>query len=253
MTVSILGCGWFGTVLSKALRDQGHAVKGSTTSGDKLDSNRSHLIKLTSAEDSVYDPVFFDCDIIVIANNVRMNDEVAYLQRINFTIELIKRFNIPKVIFISSTSVYGEPGTTVDETTAPQAGTLSAKLLVQAEQLFQTASFNWTVLRFAGLIGPGRDPGRFFAGKSSIPNGLAPVNLLHIDDAVGITLQLIATASDHQIINAVSPDHPSRMDFYRTAAKHSGLELPDFIATCVQWKIVNSCYTDYKYTHNLLS
>jgi len=253
MKVSILGCGWLGTTLSKTLKDQGHNVKGSTTSTDKLDDNRTHLVKLASAANSVYDPDFFDCDLLVISNNVRMNHEADYLTRINFTIELIKRFNIPKVIFISSTSVYGEPNTIVDETTPPQPETLSSKSLVEAERLFQNEPFSCTVLRFAGLNGPGRDPGRFFAGKTGIPNGLAPVNLLHLDDAVGITRQLIAAGSNHQIINAVSPGHPTRMDFYTRAAKQSDLELPVFIPEQTQWKIVQSSYMDYKYKHNLLS
>jgi nucleoside-diphosphate-sugar epimerase len=251
--VSILGCGWFGTTLARSLSIKDFVVKGSTTSSNKLDEVRTHLVKLATAADSVFDPVFFDCDVLVIANNVRMNNVVAYLARINYTIELIKRFKIQRVIFISSTSVYGEPNEVVDETTVPHPETLSAKLLCQAEQLFQNAPFNCVILRFAGLFGPGRDPGRFFAGKTSIPNGLAAVNLLHLDDAVGLTLQLIDEWPNNKVINAVSPDHPARVDFYTKAARRSGLPGPVFITELSQWKIVNSSYMDYKYRYNLLA
>ncbi|HAP82964.1 MAG TPA: NAD(P)-dependent oxidoreductase, partial [Enterobacteriaceae bacterium] len=34
------------------------------------------------------------------------------------------------------------------------------------------------------LVGPGRHPGRFFAGKSG-PNGNHGVNLVHLEDVVG--------------------------------------------------------------------
>lgn len=253
MKISILGCGWFGTALLKSLNDHGHTVSGSTTSTGKLDDVRTHLVRLATSENSMFDPDFFYCDLLVIANNVRMNDQEAYLDRINFTIELIKRFKILKVIFIISTSVYGEPNAEVNETTAPQPQTLSARLLLQAEQLFSIAPFSCIILRFAGLIGPGRDPGRFFAGKKNIPNGSAPVNLIHIDDAVGITVQLIEFGTNYEILNAVSPGHPSRMDFYTQAAKQDGLEPPIFIAERLQWKTVSSSYTDYKYKHHLLS
>ena len=253
MKISILGCGWFGTALARSLTGKGVQVKGSTTSSDNLNDVRSHLVRLETRENSVFDPDFFDCDLLVIANNVRMNDEAAYLARVRYTITLIREFHIAKVIFISSTSVYGEPNAEVNESTAPQPETISAILLLQAEQLFQNAPFSCNILRFAGLFGRGRDPGRFFAGKDNIPNGLAPVNLLHLDDAVGLTMQLIETGLNYQIINAVAPGHPSRMEFYTQAAKQSSLEPAIFIAERVQWKIVNSSYTGYQYKHNLLS
>lgn len=253
MKISILGCGWFGTGLSKSLRAKGHIVKGSTTSEGKRDDTRTHLIRLETAEDSEIEPDFFDCEYLIVANNVRMKDEQMYLKRISYTIKLIRQYRIPKVIFISSTSVYGDPKQTVYEQTTPLPETTSAKLLHGAEQLFQTAGFDCTILRFAGLIGPGRDPGRFFAGKSGIPNGLSPVNLLHLDDAVGITSQVIESAAGNLMINAVSPDHPAKMDFYTAAAKRTGLTAPAFIPELSGWKIVNSLYTGYAYQHKSLS
>jgi len=58
--------------------------------------------------------------------------------------------------------------------------------LYRSEQLFhENTNFQTTVIRLAGLIGPGRNPARFFAGKTNIPNGNAPVNLIHLDDCIG--------------------------------------------------------------------
>lgn len=247
MKVSILGCGWFGYALAKSLASKGIVVKGSTTSADRLDATRTYLVKLETETDSIFDPGFFDCDMLVVANNVRMSDRPAYLARINFTIELIGRFKIPRVIFISSTSVYGEPNTTVDENTPPQPETRSAKLLFEAERLFQNAPFSCTIIRLGGLIGPGREPGRFLAGKTNIANGLAPVNLVNLTDAVGVTGWVINTGIANKVINAVSPDHPTRMDFYTAATRRIGATLPDFIEEKQQWKIVNSIYGTYQY------
>jgi nucleoside-diphosphate-sugar epimerase len=245
--VSILGCGWLGTALANSLLHKGIAVKGSTTTSDKLGSVRTHLIRLETAADSLVDPDFFDADLLVVANNVRMNDKEIYLNRVSYTIELIRKYHIPNVIFLSSTSIYGEPNAIVDETTPPMPETISAKLLYQAEQLFQSAPFNCTIIRLGGLYGPGRDPGRFFAGKTGIANGLAPVNLVHLDDAVSLTEKLIVNEAVNLVINAVSSDHPTRMEFYTAAAQRIGLPAPEFIAELKQWKIVNSIHSAYKF------
>lgn len=252
MKVSILGCGWFGTALAKSLTGKGIEVKGSTTSPEKLGGSRTHLVNLRSESDSTFDQDFFDCDLLIVANNVGMNDEALFLCRTNYTLTLIREFNIEKVIFISSTSVYGEPNTIVNENTPPQPETLSANLLWKAEQLFQSRSFSCTILRFGGLVGPGRDPGKFFAGKVNIHNGLAAVNLLHLVDAVGITEYYLAAEYGNIIINAVSPNHPTKMEFYTESAKRSGLPSPEFIAERTHWKIVNSIYAGYNYTGGLM-
>jgi len=259
MVVSILGCGWFGQPLAKSLLSKGIDVKGSTTSPGKLPLLKvsnipAYLIDISSPETSIFDPSFFTCDILVIANNVRINDEEKYLAKIAFTIDLIKQFKIKKAIFISSISVYGEPGAHVDERTQPTPVTVSGKLLLQAELLLQAQlTFTTTIIRFAGLIGPGRDPGNFFAGKTNIPNGDAPVNLIHLDDCIGITEKIILSDIEIELVNAVAPSHPTKTVFYIAASKKSGLPIPSFISGKTAWKIVDSIYAvkQLKYTFKI--
>ncbi len=259
MVVSILGCGWFGQPLAKSLLSKGFEVKGSTTSPIKLPVLKSgnipaYLIDISSPETSVIDPLFFTCNILVIANNVRINDGQKYLAQIGTTIGLIKQFKIKKVIFISSISAYGEPCAPVDEDTKPTPVTVSGKLLLQAEKLLQAQlTFSTTIIRFGGLIGPGRDPGNFFAGKSNIPNGDAPVNLIHLDDCIGITESIISSDIEIELINAVAPSHPTKKAFYTAASKKSGLAIPSFISGKTTWKIVDSINTGklLKYTFKI--
>ena len=82
----------------------------------------------------------------------------------------------------------------------------------------------------------------FFAGKINIPNGLAPVNLIHLTDCIDITRSVINYGITSCIINAVAPHHPTKIDFYKEAAKRSGLNIPEFILEKTKWKIVNSIY-----------
>jgi len=113
--------------------------------------------------------------------------------------------------------------------------------LLEAESMLKRETgFTTTVIRFGGLIGPRRDPGRFFAGKTGIPNGDAPVNLIHLTDCLGLSCALIEKQAFGNIYNAVAPQHPSRAEFYTRAAKHSGLETPQFIAEKKSWKVIES-------------
>ena len=135
----------------------------------------------------------------------------------------------------------------VNENTDPQPDSDSGKAIRSAELLLKnTTGFDTTILRFGGLIGPGRDPGRFFAGKSDIPNGDAPVNLIHLQDCIGITMQIIEHHTYGDIFNACSADHPDRASFYTAAALRSGLEKPAFIKELLSWKIVNSVLLEEK-------
>ena len=109
-----------------------------------------------------------------------------------------------------------------------------------------------TILRFGGLVGPGRMPGRFFAGKADIPNGRAPINLIHLEDCVGITLRLIDEESVPAYLNGVSPDHPSRSIFYTAAAAAQQLPTPTFVDELLDWKIVRSKYVqDFRYDYSV--
>jgi NAD dependent epimerase/dehydratase family enzyme len=99
-------------------------------------------------------------------------------------------------------------------------------------------------------------PGRFLSGKKDIPDGLSPVNLIHLEDCTGLLLTLIETGQEAKILNAVAPHHPTKRDFYTPAARNEGLPAPEFVAEKKSWKIVSSRYTDgfYKYRiNNLIS
>ena len=73
-----------------------------------------------------------------------------------------------------------------------------------------------------------------------IPSGLAPINLIHLDDCVGITKAIIKQGVFGHTVNAVAPHHPAKMVFYTQSATKSGLELPEFLPELKEWKIVNS-------------
>ena len=247
MVVSILGCGWYGKALAKSLIRKGITVKGSSTSGEKLEQLSSKGIIPYSvqfdAERGNFDPAFFECDILVISipPKFRKGESRRYLPKIQRIIKTILKYQVKKVIYISSTGVYGDHNNKVNELSDPNPDTESGIILLEAEKLFQKETdFKANIIRFGGLVGPGRHPGRFFAGKKGIPNGLAPVNLIHQQDCAGISEAIIEKDIFGYVFNACSPDHPAKEHFYRNAALKGGFPIPEFINELENWKIVNS-------------
>ncbi|MDO3627721.1 SDR family oxidoreductase [Mucilaginibacter sp. BT774] len=247
MIVSILGCGWYGKALAKELLQKGIVVKGSATSAEKLETLKAigitPFIVQINADQINYDADFFKSDVLVISipPGLKKGEGSAYLPKIKHIIQVILDNNIQKVIYINSTGVYGDHNKTVTENDAPNADTESGKILFEAENLFRSENiFKTTIIRFAGLVGPGRHPGRFFAAKKDIPNGLAPVNMIHLDDCVGISSAIIEEDVFGYLFNACLPDHPTKEDFYNDAALKGGYEVPQFIHELKTWKIIES-------------
>ena len=255
--ISILGCGWLGLPLAKALLENGFLVKGSTTSVGKLSvlensGIQPYLINLTptlsKGEGGETIEAFLESSktlIIDIPPKLRGNSKEDFVGKIKTLIPFIEKSSIENVLFISSTSVYGDTSSfdcaqddtlSVTEETKLNPDTESGKQLVKVEQLLQSnLNFKTTILRFGGLIGEDRHPIKFLAGRKNIENPNAPVNLIHQEDCVGIILEILRQAQKDKLersetFNAVTPFHPSRKEYYTQKAIDLALDLPEFNA-----------------------
>lgn len=242
--ISILGCGWLGLPLAKALLTNNFFVKGSTTSEDKLLTLKSFgidtfLIALDSKSINGDIEDFLrgsETLIIDIPPQLRRkNDdsstvnEKVFVEKIKTLIPYIEKSAIENVIFVSSTSVYGNVDGTITEETIPKPDTESGKQLLEAELLLQNNDgFKTTILRFGGLIGEDRNPVKFLAGKQNIENPNASINFIHQVDCIGIILKIIELNSWGEIYNGVSPFHPTREAYYTQKAIELSLPLPTF-------------------------
>lgn len=246
-SISILGCGWYGMALAKALLAKGYRVKGSTTSEDKL-----HFLEQAGIEPyliSFNGPGLPDCqdffasDILFISIPPKRNlpqpeDYLSKMEAIKLTLE---KSQVQEVVFISSTGIYEDGRFVVDESVVPQPDSPAGNALWGAEQLFKTSgAFNTTIIRFGGLFGPNRNLAKHFAGRKAIANGLAPINLIHLDDCIAISLELISQKAFGHTYHGVSPFHPSRAEFYTKACLVNGLESPAFLMEKTDWKQVES-------------
>lgn len=249
-TISILGCGWYGLELAKALVEQGYLVKGSSTTFEKLELLSAYQIQPflinIQKEEEKYDPVFFQSELLFICIPPRRNtaEQADFHHKIERIIAAAKQNKITQLIFISSTAVYGDTNSTLNELDIPKPETESGKAMLKVEYLLRNQpDFTTTIIRFAGLVGPKRHPGRFFAGKKDIPNGRAPINLIHLNDCIGISLAILNDQLFGYTFNACAPDHPSKQEFYTGAAIEANLATPIFKDELLTWKIVTSVYS----------
>lgn len=242
--INILGCGWLGFPLAKTLLTNGFSVKGSTTSEEKISTLKSSgidpfLVTLDSKSISGAIEDFLNgSETLVIdippqlrgknSNSSTANEKV-FVEKIKTLIPFLEKSTVENVLFVSSTSVYGEINGTITEETTPKPDTESGKQLLEVESLLQNSpSFKTTILRFGGLIGEDRNPIKFLAGKENLENPETPINFIHQEDCIGIILKIIATDSWNEIYNGVSPFHPTRETYYTQKATELTLPLPQF-------------------------
>lgn len=221
--ISVLGTGWLGLPLCEHLIQQGFTVKGSTRS-----STRSELLAQKGIAPFIIDLAnehwgedhFFDADILII--NIPFKDVSAFAH----LIRKIEKSTVSNVIFISSTSVYGNQPYPISE---QDHDALVPCALLEIEQLFNAnAHFSTTVIRFAGLIGYHRNPALFFKNNRAVQNPDASVNMIHRDDCINIIDLIIKRDAWGNIYNACADTHPNKRDFYTYAAKHTGCPVPRF-------------------------
>jgi len=236
--IAILGCGWLGLPLAAKLASAGYAVNGSTRSEEKLRSIQ--LLGIEPFKISVDEHIegeelaaFFDVDLLIInfpPGRRHPDVETRHPKQVRSIVEAAQAQKVPRIIFTSSTGVYGNEAQYAIESTPLAPVRASGKALVRAEQYLQSIeNVEVTILRLAGLFGGSRNPARFMAGKENLTNGAAPVNLVHLDDVLACIEQVIEQEAFGQVFNVCADAHPSRKAFYTKQAQLQGLKPATFI------------------------
>jgi nucleoside-diphosphate-sugar epimerase len=128
--ISILGCGWLGLPLAKALIEKGFSVKGSTTSNTKLSvieklGIQPFLIALSEDKtEGDLDGFLENSKILIIDIPPKLRGSgtdpstalrKTFVEKIKNIIPHIEKSAVEKVLFISSTSVYAEDNSIITE------------------------------------------------------------------------------------------------------------------------------------------
>ena len=235
MRISIIGCGWLGLPLGEFLAKQGHEVLGSTTRKEKLPLLKAagiqgFLFKLIPMPSGEAFNQLFDTDLLII--NIppgrRTQTPEFYEEQVKYITYLINQHKVPRVIFISSTSYYPNTNDWVDPHTEPDLERGSSKAVVQGEKQISKVSTELLICRCGGLMGAGRIPGRWFAGKPT-KGAQTPINYIHQQDLMEVLSHLATQEKwDAPVMNLVSPEHPVRKEVHEAMAKKYDFESPQW-------------------------
>jgi nucleoside-diphosphate-sugar epimerase len=245
MRALIIGCGYLGRRVADLWTSAGHEVSALTRSpanavmlreagvqpliGDVLDpASLAHLPQADTLLYAVgYDRAASASKREVYVNGLR-NVLAAMAGRVG------------RVIYVSSTSVYGQSdGSWIDEESDCQPTTESGQTCLEAEDTLRTQielgglPADTTILRLAGLYGPGRLIGRLDQLRGRAPVAGRPdawLNLIHVDDAARCVVSCAGGCSARSLY-LVSDDEPvRRRDFYTELARRAGAPAPSFDA-----------------------
>lgn len=172
---------------------------------------------------------FFQTDALLLTippGRSRENVAEKYLAEIQAALQAAENAGCQRIIYSSSTGVYGEANGWATEESPTLPTTPSAQAVLAAEQLLWASPIPVTILRLAGLYGPGRHPGRWFGGKPSVKAGDAPVNLVHQADVVSAILAVLAHKASQTTYNVCAATHPPKGVYYAQAAADLGLGIP---------------------------
>lgn len=194
--IGIIGCGWLGKPLSQRLLNFFNVL-------------------CFSREESWKDSIFWQSDIIIIAIHTKDN----YLT----TLQKIATLANPacRLILLSSTSVYREFNTDIDES----AEITKTSLIKEAEDLLLAQKNPILILRLGGLMGEDRVAGKW-KSVSDFTDGF--VNYVHRDDVINIIELIIKKELNNGIFNLVAPNHPLRSQIHEMNAKKFALEVGIF-------------------------
>jgi nucleoside-diphosphate-sugar epimerase len=237
MQIAVVGCGWLGLPLAISLQNSGHNIVATCRSKQKA----KELTKLGfDAEtfelgDELKHPrlaALFASKVLVLNIPVgRKNPKTDhFLQHMQALLKHAAQSQIQNIIFISTTSVYGDDCGIVTELspTNPQTQSGQINLAVEAKVREHFADRH-TIIRPAGLVGNARHPATYLAGKSGLLNPDNRVNLVHQDDVVCAIQTVIERGIWGQTLHLSALEHPTRAEYYAWAAEKLALNPPNFV------------------------
>ena len=197
--VLIAGCGDVGTALGLSLGERGHEVFGARRTVHRLPAPlRPVPVDLTDAR--AVERAVPAVDVVVYAVAAGSRDEGAYrrayVDGVSTLLDVLEARAEPpcRVFFVSSTSVHGERGGEwIDETTPPAPRGFAGESLVAGERRMLASPIPATVVRFAGIYGPGRGwmIERARAGASCAGDPPKFTNRIHRDDCARVLAHLV--------------------------------------------------------------
>ena len=213
-----------------------YKVYGTTTSREKMQLLKDagidlFLISLSASRIEGKIQEFLSQVEVLIINippRLRGGNQKSFYDKMLLLNQAIQQTSVSKILFISSTAVYGDVHGNVTEATQPNPVSESGRQLLKAEKLFRDSHPQTTVIRFGGLIGPNRNPATILSGRANLRNGSDPINLIHLEDCIHMITMVLENGYWGELFNGVYPYHPAKREFYTEQAQKLGIPIPHY-------------------------
>ena len=232
----IFGCGYLGSRVAKRWLESGDEVYTLTRSSSRAEELRSlgfiPIVADITKRDTLTDLPAAETVLFAVGMDRTTYDDIrlVYVEGLQNALGRLWK-KTEHFIYVSSTGVYGDfGGQWIDEGSPTQPTREGGKACLEAERLIAShLGARATILRFAGIYGPGRVPTRQLI-ESKQWNKLSAsgfLNLIHVDDGARIIEQISNRPPTGETFNVSDGHPPLRRDYYTFIANHFGLnEIP---------------------------
>jgi nucleoside-diphosphate-sugar epimerase len=238
-TVSIIGCGWVGLPLALRSIAKGWEVRGSARDSEKVPVLRQQGIdghRLDLADQATFaslQPLLRAAEVAVI--NIppvrsRPDVETAHPEEMVPLLRAVADSGA-HLIFVGSTSVFsaGQGDVTEQSPLRPARG--SGRALAAIEGTLPALTPRHSIVRLAGLIGPGRYPFRALRG-GVIEDPESHLNLVHLEDVLAaLECVMGRRAEQPATYHVCAPLHPTKRVLYSAVAAALRHPMPTFEAS----------------------
>jgi nucleoside-diphosphate-sugar epimerase len=199
-TLLVAGCGDVGGTLAQMLNGSGWAVFGLRRNVTALPDG---VMPVAGDLQEAACPIGWPkrrLDYVVFAASANQHDEAGYRAIYVEGMRNLLRWMADhdqrprRVFFVSSTGVYGQSdGEWINEDSPAEASRYSGRLIREAEELALGAGVPATIVRLAGIYGPGREWMLRQARQGIRADETPPryANRIHRDDAAGLLAFLL--------------------------------------------------------------
>ncbi|MGN6547108.1 MAG: SDR family oxidoreductase [Aureliella sp.] len=237
MSLFIVGCGYVGRQVARLWQRDGNSVVALTRGGDSIaqleQAGIAPLVADWLDEQANWSLPRARQALVAVPHRV---DERFGVQTYSVGLaNVLKRLPaLDRLVVLSTTGVYHQSdGQWVDESSPTEPTRPGPQMALAAEQWLaeHVPADRATVLRLAGIYGPGRIPLLAkLRQREPLPVAEGDLNLIHVDDAAEAIVQLLKRPAPHRLY-VLSDGHPvARRTFYEDAARIFQTPPPVFVA-----------------------
>lgn len=238
MTILLAGCGDLGTEVGLRFAAAAHRVVGWRRSPGKLPAEIEGVAANLGTAELPLVPADTTAVVIAVAADAPTEGayQSAYLDGVAHVLDALERDRVApeRVLFVSSTAVHGDAGGGwIDESTTPEPGGFSGRVLRDAEELLlkrlDGTGTSPIVLRLGGIYGPGRTRliDQVRTGVAVVPDQPRFTNRIHRDDAAGAIVHVLSMPDAPAPVYLGVDNDPAELgDVLRFLAVELGLDVP---------------------------